>query len=281
MKDENAKRAIVLFGIVLFLSICAFIALCSKPSEASEAKELSAKEVMTVVWNQSYPPSLKTEVFFGREDDEGGRNIAAWTDLESKKAEIFIGKYRASKGFVGRSGGTFYDAAKNDLGYEVHVSRETGRRAKVKKKSSSFDALANQTQMSYFDIMRSLFQENPEKFKFSFTDDASAIKATPVNYVKGDYAHRLFYLGITTDGSLIITRVEYFSQSGDRAKIRVSSNFRKYAVGDSVIWRPENVSVVSIKGATKIRFTKRKFNIDFGDISKKDLKKGRPPKWRD
>ncbi len=276
MKDENIKRTIVLGGVILFLTIC-FVLSFWKPSLA---RDLSAKGVIDLAWSQAYPPELKTEFFFGKEAGGEGRDIGAWTDLESGKAEIFIGNFKSGKGFVGRSGGTFYELSENDFGYEIYISRETGRRANVKKKAGGYDSLANSTQMSYFDIVRNIFREKTDDFEFSFIE-GGGIKAVPVSHIDGDYAFRLFYLGIANDGSLIIPKIEYFSDDGKKIKTRVSSDFRKYEVEDIVIWRPDIVSITSENGVTEIRFTQRKFNVDFGDLSEKDLKDGRPSKWRD
>lgn len=277
MTDEKVKMAVVLGGIVLFLAVCAIITFCSKPVLANE---LGATQVMEIVWSTMYPSEFKSESFFGKESGGEKRDIGAWIDFESGKAEIFIGSYVSGKGFIGRSGGTFFESNSSKFGYNVYVLRDM--RSRIKSKAGSFDALANQTQMNYFDIVRSLFKENLDDFKFSFSEGAGAIKAMPLTPEKGDFAYRLFYLGITNDGTPIISKVEYFSGDGKKVKTRTSDDFRKFEVDGISIWRPETVSIISADGGkTEIKFTDRKFNIDFGKLSKKDLKKGHPPGWRE
>lgn len=260
--------------------IVAIVALCwvAILTHFSGAQELSAKENMTQIWSEQYPKSLKTEVFFGKEVGKDGRDVGAWIDHETGEALICIGYYNeARRSFVGRSGCTLYEADGSDFGYRVYVTMNTGRRAKVKTKAGDYDSLANETQMNYFDIVRSLFRENPDDFEFSFA--GNAFRALPRNPVECDYTYRIFHLETVEDGNQVIVRVEYFHSGAKPEKVRKSEEFLAYQIGDDVVWRPDKVSVVS-EDSTVIEFTERHFNVEFGELGQKGLKNGRPSGWR-
>lgn len=268
-------------AILAILNIAIFTFLVPLPD--AMGAESTAKEIMTQVWAEQYPESLRNEVISGKETDGEQRDFGAWVDFSpgwiDSKAEIFIGTYSDTKGaYIGRTGGTLFVLAKNSFGYRVYVSRETGRRANVKEKVGSFDALANSTQMNYFDIVRNLLPENPAEFEFSFVDRQPnavySIKAVPVSPAEGDYAHRIFHLKKMEDGRLVAFEVDHFNETGYSVKTIKNGEWRKSSEG---VWRPYKIEVVSADGSkTTLDIVYRSFNIQLGNLSERDLKEGRP-----
>ncbi|MDD3498280.1 MAG: outer membrane lipoprotein-sorting protein [Candidatus Moranbacteria bacterium] len=259
--------------IVLQIIFLVFIFFFAIPSDGAE---ITAKETMAKAWSDAYPASLQTEFIFGKEAEGEKRDFGAWTDLHSGKAEVFIGSYNDAKGvFSGRTGGTLFVPADDHFGYKVYVSRETGRRANVKEKAGSFDAPANGTQLNYFDVVRSLLPEDPEKFEFLFVLGEGAdylVRAEPKNPVEGDYAFRIFSLKKMSDGKLVITKIFHYLEGNKLSKTIENS---QWDLADG-IWRSRELLIKTDNESTRIVIEKREFNQKFGDLSEKDLKEGRP-----
>jgi|GEM_PF-2305480 hypothetical protein len=245
--------------------------------------ETTAADVMKSVWQDIYPDGLRNEVVFSQEFGGEERDVGMWIDHTSRSALIFIGNYETSrKRFDRRSGGTLYLEDDNPFDYRVYVVREVGRRARVKEKAvGTLQAKANGTQLNYFDIVRAVEPENPDDFEFSFIekeDSAWQIKATPKYQISGDYDHRIFSIYETEDSKRVIGSVGYF-QAGSQVKTKLNSGFSQCKSNGSHFWRPDKIIVSTEEGATELAVIKRSFNVNFGELSEKDLKRGTPGSW--
>ena len=166
------------------------------------------------------------------------------------------------------------------------------KRRSVKYKNSGYDEFSNGTELNYFDLMRlggesvnslelSFWVGQPDKQikypneKCSDCEIKFSIKAIPRAPQKGDYAFRVFHVGIVHE-MLVVLAVEFFDEDLSLAKLQFNSGFEVVDSITSRVFRERQRTFITNQGTTVITVVGHKVDVEFGKLDEDTLKKGQP-----
>jgi hypothetical protein len=159
------------------------------------------------------------------------------------------------------------------------------KRKKIKYKSAGFDDKSNGTELNYIDLGRMPGEnvENLEIFPWNEKPERdievkviSSIKVLPLNRQGGDYAFRVFHLGIFQE-MVVVVAVGCYDDNSSLVKLQINLDFERLDFGNFVFAREKIRHIISVQTgkATFIRVIDRELGAEFGEINEAALVAGK------